>query len=68
VWFHCAGLTAPFVNHRTESFQTKRGMTLALSRAGFTDFAFHESSGPERTRFSVEAKTSKAILYFAAAA
>ena len=68
VWFHCAGRTAPFVNHRTESFQTKRGMTLSLSRAGFTDFAFHQSSTSEGARFSVEAKTSKAVLYFAAAA
>jgi ubiquinone/menaquinone biosynthesis C-methylase UbiE len=67
-WFHCAGLTAPFVNRRTESFQTKRGMALSLRRAGFTDFSFHHSSAPQGSRFSVEARTSKAILYFAAAA
>lgn len=66
--FHCTGRTAKFVNRRTESFQTKRGMTLSLSRAGFTDFAFRQSSGPEGGKFFVEAQTSKAILYFAAAA
>jgi ubiquinone/menaquinone biosynthesis C-methylase UbiE len=68
VWFHCAGRTAKFVNRRTESFQTERGMALSLSRAGFTDLSFHRSQQPVGETFTAEAKTSKAILYLAAAA
>ena len=38
VWFHLTGRTFcfPFFRHKYESFQTKRGMRLALKRAGFT--------------------------------
>jgi ubiquinone/menaquinone biosynthesis C-methylase UbiE len=68
LWFHCAGRTAKFVNRRTESFQTKRGMTISLNRAGFTDLSFHRCPKPAGQTFTVEARTSKAVLYFATAA
>ena len=38
---HLTGRTFPFVNGRCESFQTRRGITLALHRAGFSNVAFH---------------------------
>jgi ubiquinone/menaquinone biosynthesis C-methylase UbiE len=56
VWFHCTGKTIGFVNGRTESFQTERGMTLALKRAGFVDTAFRRVPGPVGNKFHVEAK------------
>jgi hypothetical protein len=43
-------------------------MALSLSRAGFTDLSFHRSQQPVGETFTAEAKTSKAILYLAAAA
>jgi len=43
--FHLSGRTAKFVNGRRESFQTKRGMTIALERAGFQDIRFSRPQG-----------------------
>jgi SAM-dependent methyltransferase len=41
--FHCTGTTIAFPNGRTESFQTKRGMSIALSRAGFVNLSFRRA-------------------------
>jgi ubiquinone/menaquinone biosynthesis C-methylase UbiE len=49
--FHVSGKTAEFVNGRRESFQTKRGMTIAMKRAGFRDIVFSRDG-----RLIVEAK------------
>jgi SAM-dependent methyltransferase len=38
--FHCTGKTVAFPNGRTESFQTERGMRIALNRAGFVNLSF----------------------------
>jgi ubiquinone/menaquinone biosynthesis C-methylase UbiE len=56
LFFHCTGRTLGFVNSRTESFQTQRGMRLALERAGFIGPSFRTLPGPAGTRFFVEAK------------
>ena len=58
VWFHCTGRTAGFLNRRTESFQTERGMTVALHRAGFDSLSFTREPGPAGERFLVEARKS----------
>jgi ubiquinone/menaquinone biosynthesis C-methylase UbiE len=58
-WFHCTGRTARFVNRRTESFQTERGMRIALNRAGFDHFSFSRPDGPVGARFSVEARVNE---------
>jgi len=49
--FHCTGRTITFLGRKTESFQTERGMRIALERAGFIDLSFRH---PEAT-FLVEA-------------
>jgi SAM-dependent methyltransferase len=54
LWFHCTGKTIRFAG-RTESFQTQRGMRIALSRAGFTNLNFSEPEGPFGKRLVVEA-------------
>jgi len=54
-WFHLTGKTAGFLNRRTESFQTERGMRIALQRAGFNRFSFRRAAGPLGRRFLVEA-------------
>jgi ubiquinone/menaquinone biosynthesis C-methylase UbiE len=51
--FHVSGRVAPFVNGRVESFQTERGLRLALRRAGFGDMVIQRPEG----RFLVEART-----------
>ena len=43
--FHLTGRTLKFANGRTESFQTKRGIRLALNRAGFTNVVFRSPDG-----------------------
>jgi len=65
--FHCTGRTVGFVKGtRTESFQTERGMKIALSRAGFVDLSFRRATGPVGETFAVEASKSKIIGSFAA--
>lgn len=54
LWFYLTGKTLPFVNGRTESFQTNRGMRLALKRAGFMNIVFHSPEG----RLIVEARVA----------
>lgn len=56
VWFHCSGKTAGFLNRRTESFQTERGMRVALNRAGFVNPSFRRMPGPVSEMFIVEAR------------
>jgi len=65
--FHCTGRTVGFVNRRTESFQTERGMRFALNRAGFVSLSFSRATGPIAERFIVEARKSKVIGPVAAA-
>jgi ubiquinone/menaquinone biosynthesis C-methylase UbiE len=66
--FHCTGRTIGFVvGGRTESFQTERGMRVALNRAGFVNPSFSRATGPVGETFIVETRTSKAIGTFAIA-
>jgi SAM-dependent methyltransferase len=53
--FHCTGLNMGFLRGRTESFQTERGMRIALARAGFINLSFHRGTGPAGETFAVEA-------------
>ena len=55
-WLHCTGRTVPFLNRRTESFQTERGMRTALNRAGFIDPSFARGTGAMGKRLIVEAR------------
>jgi len=59
VWFHLTGRTVGFLNGRTESFQTERGMRIALTRAGFVNVSFSRGAGPAGETFIVEARKSK---------
>ena len=55
-FFHCTGRTVGFLKGRSESFQTERGMRIALTRTGFGDLSFRRGSGPVSERFIAEAK------------
>jgi ubiquinone/menaquinone biosynthesis C-methylase UbiE len=57
--FHWTGNTIGFANGRTESFQTERGMRIALQRAGFVDSSFIRGSGPSGSTFTVEARRAR---------
>jgi ubiquinone/menaquinone biosynthesis C-methylase UbiE len=59
LWFHCSGSTVGFLNERTESFQTERGMRVALNRAGFVNPSFRRTPGPVGEMFFVEARNRK---------
>jgi hypothetical protein len=65
--FHCTGRTVGFLNGRTESFQTERGMRVALNRAGFVNLLFSRAAAPVGETFIVEARKLKVIGPFAAA-
>lgn len=52
VLFYTSGRVAPFLNGRVESFQTERGLRMALERAGFGDLLINRPEG----RFLVEAR------------
>jgi len=54
--FHFTGQTLSFLNGRTESFQTERGMRIALRRAGFVDVSFRRWQGRAGEVFFVEAR------------
>ncbi|SRR5712692_8188070 len=56
--FHWTGKTVGFLNGRTESFQTQRGMTVALSGAGFVHPSFSRAAGVAGERLLVEARKS----------
>jgi hypothetical protein len=55
--FHSTGRTIGLLTSRTESFQTERGMRMALKRAGFADISFSRGNGPAGETFVVEART-----------
>jgi len=57
--FHWTGTTVGFINGRTESFQTERGMRIVLKRCGFVEPSFHRAQGPAGEMFIVEARTRK---------
>jgi len=59
--FHCTGRAVRFVKGRTESFQTERGMRIALNRAGFVDLLFSRATGPVGETFTVEVRKSKKL-------
>lgn len=42
-WFHLTGRTFSLANGIRESIQTRRGMTIALARAGFRNIVFHRT-------------------------
>jgi ubiquinone/menaquinone biosynthesis C-methylase UbiE len=56
LWFHLTGRTVPFINGRIESFQTERGMRLALDRSGFVNPSFSRACGPAGAIFTMEAR------------
>jgi SAM-dependent methyltransferase len=66
VWFHFSGRTVGCLNGRTESFQTERGMRMALNRARFVNPSFRQAPGPAGETFSVEARKASAIAFFVA--
>lgn len=58
IFFHCTGKTIGFLNGKTESFQTERGMRVALTRAGFVNFSSRRESGVFGDRFLLDARKS----------
>jgi SAM-dependent methyltransferase len=56
--FHCTGRTVGSLKGRTESFQTERGMRIALNCAGFVNPSFSRATGVVGERFLVEARKS----------
>ncbi len=65
--FHYTGRNVGFVKGRTESFQTERGMRVALNRAGFVNPTLSRSPGPIGETFMATARKPKLIGAFAAA-
>jgi len=56
LFFHCTGSTFAFPTGKTESFQTERGMRIALNRAGFKSLTCCRGIGPVGKTFIVEAR------------
>jgi len=50
-----------FLKRPDRSFQTERGMKIAMNRAGFVDLSFRRAAGPAGGTFAVEARKSKVI-------
>jgi ubiquinone/menaquinone biosynthesis C-methylase UbiE len=63
VLFHCTGRNVGFVRGRTESFQTERGMKIALRRTGFVNFSFRRALGPAGETFTASAFKKAKIDY-----
>lgn len=59
VAFHFTGHVVRFLKGRTESFQTERGMRIALARAKFTDLSFRGGTGPVGKTFIAEARRAE---------
>jgi ubiquinone/menaquinone biosynthesis C-methylase UbiE len=59
IWFHCTGRTVGLARGRTESFQTERGMRVALKRAGFVNLSWRRGTGPAGATFIVEARKAR---------
>jgi ubiquinone/menaquinone biosynthesis C-methylase UbiE len=57
--FHSMGRNVGFLKGRTESFQTERGMRIALNRAGFVNPSFSRSLEPTGQTFIAGAMKSK---------
>ena len=55
IFFHYTGNTVGFLKGRTESFQTQRGMTIALARAGFEKVSFSRKAAATAKAFAVTA-------------
>jgi len=68
LFFHVTGRTLGFLTGRTESFQTERGIRIALSHAGFVNFSFRRGTGPVGETFIVEARNATFKNTFTAAA
>ena len=56
LFFHFTGMTLILLRRRTESFQTERGIRIALNRAGFVDLSFSRATGPAGETFVVKAR------------
>lgn len=65
--FHCTGKTVGFLKRRTESFQTERGMKIALNRAGFVSLSFRRAAGPAGEGLVVEARKPNVMVTVTAA-
>jgi ubiquinone/menaquinone biosynthesis C-methylase UbiE len=65
--FHCTGKTVGFLKGRNESFQTERGMRVALNRAGFVNLSFSRATGPVGETFTAKARKPKVICPFTSA-
>ena len=59
LFFHVTGRTLGFLRGRTESFQTQRGMRMALKSAGFVNISFRSGTGRFGKTFIVEARRSE---------
>jgi ubiquinone/menaquinone biosynthesis C-methylase UbiE len=59
--FQCTGRTFGFLKGGMESFQTERGMRIALNRTGFVNLSFRRETGPVGERLIVEARIRKVI-------
>ena len=59
LFFHMTGRTLGVLRCRTESFQTQRGMQIALRRAGFGNVSFRSGSGRFGKTLTVEARRSE---------
>ena len=57
IWFHCSGRTISLLG-KTESFQTERGMKIALTRAGFSHLSFGRAPARGGETLLVEARKS----------
>jgi ubiquinone/menaquinone biosynthesis C-methylase UbiE len=53
--FHCTGKNVGFFRGRTESFQTERGMKIALRSAGFVNVCFRRVPGLAGETFTANA-------------
>jgi hypothetical protein len=60
--FHGTGTTVGFAIARTESFQTERGMRIALNHVGFIDPSIGRVPGPCAEMFIAEANTESVRL------
>jgi ubiquinone/menaquinone biosynthesis C-methylase UbiE len=60
-FFHCTGRTVRFLTGKTESFQTERGMRIALNRVQFVNVSFTRTPGQLGETFIVQARKSKVV-------
>ena len=65
--FHYTGNTVGFFRGRTESFQTQRGMKIALARSGFENISFSRKAVATGEAFAVTATKPRPMAVAAAA-